>query len=140
MIWFHVHTELSENFRPFWLMCQFGMAINLTDEELHSVRHVFVPAESALVMTNDYWSWDREYFLSKRAHAAKMVNSIDLYMRTEGLTVEKARDKVRTSIVAYEQEYVALKTQFYDSHPRMSSVLKRYIEVCGVIVAGNHYW
>lgn len=133
-------SKLSENLRPFWLMCQFGMGIVLTDEELQDVRHIFVPAESALVMTNDYWSWDREYFLSKRANAAKMVNSIDLFIRTEGLTVQQAREKVRISIVTHEKEYLALKAQFYQSHPRISSALKRFIEVCGVIVAGNHYW
>ncbi|KAG4430926.1 hypothetical protein IFR05_013584 [Cadophora sp. M221] len=135
-----VFRNLNGGMEPFWLMCQFGMGIVLTNEELQSVRHIFVPAESALVMTNDYWSWDREYFLSKRPNAAKMVNSIDLFMRIEGLTVAQAREKVRKSIVAREQEYLALKARFYERHPQISSTLKRYVEVCGVIVAGNHYW
>ncbi|KAK0113545.1 hypothetical protein ONS95_013796 [Cadophora gregata] len=135
-----IFRNLNGGMEPFWLMCQFGMAIDLTDKELQSVRHIFVPAESALVMTNDYWSWDREYFMSKRANAAKMVNSIDLFIRTQGLTVEEAREKVRNSIIIHEKEYLALKADFYESHPQVSLALKRYIEVCGVIVAGNHYW
>lgn len=35
-------------------MCQFGMGINISDEELRHLRHIFEPAESALVLTNDY--------------------------------------------------------------------------------------
>jgi predicted transcriptional regulator len=126
--------------RPFWLMCQFGMAISLTKKELQLVQPIFIPAESALVLTNDYWSWDREYYLSKRAGAPKIVNSIDLFMRTEGMTVEEAREKVKRLIISYEADYLRLKSEFYQTYSEISPALRRYIEVCGAIVAGNHYW
>lgn len=120
-------------------MCQFGMGDNIPEEEEALVRHIFEPAETALVLTNDYWSWGKEYDLFLRT-GARIVNSVDLLCRTQDISVDEAQESVRRLIVANEQEYVRRKTEFLAANPTISNTLRRYVEVCGVVVAGNHYW
>lgn len=115
------------------------MGIMLSDTDAQLVRHIFAPAEAALVLTNDWWSWHREFNLSKKT-GRQMVNAIELFMRTKSLSVREARDAVRQAITKYEADYVKHREEFYHANPDISLNLRRYIEVCGVVVAGNHYW
>lgn len=120
-------------------MCQFGMGDNISDDEEAQIRHIFEPAEAALVLTNDYWSWGREYDLFVRT-GARIFNSIELLSRTQGISTGTAQEQVRALIIKNENEYVKRKEAFIASKPDMTFTIRRYIEVCGAVVAGNHYW
>ncbi|KAK8129662.1 hypothetical protein PG999_002042 [Apiospora kogelbergensis] len=130
---------LNGGMEPFWLMCQFGMGLNISDEELQLVRHIFEPAESALVLTNDYWSWEREHN-AWVTNGPRIVNSIEVLSRHRGISFDEARDVVRKMIAEYEAEYLKRKDAYIQNHPSLSSTLQKFIEVCGLVVAGNHYW
>ncbi|TDZ21940.1 Ophiobolin F synthase [Colletotrichum orbiculare MAFF 240422] len=132
--------NLNGGMEAFWSMVEFGMAIDISESEKTHTRPLFQAAESALVLTNDYWSWDREWRLAQRTQDPRIVNAVHLFMRTEGLSVDQAREKVRERIVDYEREYLRLKEEFYTQNPNLPLYLRRYVEVCGVITAGNHYW
>ncbi|TDZ67567.1 Ophiobolin F synthase [Colletotrichum trifolii] len=135
-----VFRNLNGGMEAFWSMVEFGMAIDISESEKTETRPLFKAAESALVLTNDYWSWDREWRLAQRTQDPRIVNAVHLIMRTEGLSVDQAREKVRERIVDYEREYLRLKEEFYTQRPNLPLYLRRYVEVCGVITAGNHYW
>ncbi len=120
-------------------MCQFGMGLNIPDEELASTRHVFEPAEWALVLTNDYWSWGREYNASL-TKGSRIVNSIELISRLRDISYGEANDVVRELITTYEREYERRLEQFLREHPSTPAHLRQFIEVVGFVVAGNHYW
>lgn len=121
-------------------MARFGMDLSLSEQELHSVDHIFQSADSALVLTNDYYSWEREYAVSQRVGAGRIVNSVELFMRTNGLSADDAKQAIKQHIIAYEKEYSERKNVFYQTHPDISVSLRRWVEVAGTIIAGNHYW
>lgn len=121
-------------------MARFGMNLSLSEQELLSVEHIFQAADSALVLTNDYYSWDRENAVAARTGSGRIVNCVEMYMRTKSISVSAAKELTKRHIIAYEKEYVSRKTQFYQRNPDVSQPLRRWIEVAGVIIAGNHYW
>ena len=110
-------------------MARFGMDLSLSEQELHSVDNIFQSADNALVLTNDYYSWEREYAASQRVGAGRIVNSVELLMRTKGLTTDDAKQAIKQHIIAYEKEYSDRKNIFYQTHPDISISLKRWIEV-----------
>lgn len=121
-------------------MVEFGMSIDISDVEQKQIRPLFQAAESALVLTNDYWSWDREWRQAQRSQSPRIVNAVHLFMRTQGFSMDQAKEAVREKIIAYETEFLQLKDDFYSRHSDAPLYLKRYVEVCGAITAGNHYW
>ncbi|KAK6213346.1 geranylgeranyl pyrophosphate synthase [Colletotrichum tabaci] len=135
-----VFRNLNGGMEAFWSMVEFGMAMDVSDSDKTRIRPLFAAAESALVLTNDYWSWDREWRQAQQTEESRIVNAVHLFMRTQGLAMHEAREAVRERILAYEAEYLRLKTEFYSQNPNVGADLKKYIEVCGVITAGNHYW
>lgn len=120
-------------------MCQFGMGLNIPDEEIAPTRHIFEPAEWALVLTNDYWSWGREYNASL-TKGSRIVNSIELLSRLRNVSYDEAKDIVRDLIITYESEYERRVQDFLTSHPSTPAYLREFIQVVGLVVAGNHYW
>lgn len=115
------------------------MGLNISDEELAPIRHIFEPAEWALVLTNDYWSWDREHnaWLTK---GSRLVNSIELLSRLRNISFDEAKDVVRELITTYERDYKKRVGCFLQEHPTTPSYLRDFIQVAGLVVAGNHYW
>nr|A0A2Z6FZ31.1 RecName: Full=Sesterterpene synthase btcA; Short=TS; AltName: Full=Betaestacins biosynthesis cluster protein A; Includes: RecName: Full=Terpene cyclase; Includes: RecName: Full=Geranylgeranyl diphosphate synthase; Short=GGDP synthase; Short=GGS; Includes: RecName: Full=Geranylfarnesyl diphosphate synthase; Short=GFDP synthase [Neocamarosporium betae]BBE36502.1 putative bifunctional terpene synthase [Neocamarosporium betae] len=130
---------LNGGMEPFWLMCQFGMGLNIPDAELAPTRHIFEPAEWALVLTNDYWSWGREYNASL-TKGSRIVNSIELLSRLRNISYDEAKEVVRDLITTYEAEYERRVQDFLRENPSTQMYLRQFIEVAGLVVAGNHYW
>ncbi|GKT71922.1 geranylgeranyl pyrophosphate synthase [Colletotrichum tofieldiae] len=82
-----------------------------------------------------------EYLVFRNLNGGmEIVNAVHLFMRTEGLAIYQAKEAVRDRILAYEAEFLSLKAEFYKQNPNIAVGLKKYIETCGVITAGNHYW
>ncbi|GKT48733.1 ophiobolin F synthase [Colletotrichum spaethianum] len=135
-----VFRNLNGGMEAFWSMVEFGMAIDISEAEKQQIQPLFAAAESALVLTNDYWSWEREWRQAQQAKDPRIVNAVYLFMKTEGIAVDQAREVVRNRILAYEADFLRLKTEFFAQNPNISAHLKKYVEVCGVITAGNHYW
>ncbi|KAK8078112.1 hypothetical protein PG996_004282 [Apiospora saccharicola] len=109
---------LNGGMEPFWLMCQFGMGINISEEDLQLER------EHIAWVTN----------------GSRIVNSIEVLSRNQGISFYEARESVRAMIVGYEAEYVRRKDSYIRDHPSISSAMRNFIDVCGLVVAGNHYW
>ncbi|KAK1977183.1 geranylgeranyl pyrophosphate synthase [Colletotrichum cereale] len=135
-----IFRNLNGGMEAFWSMVEFGMAVDVSESDKKRIRPIFAAAESALVLTNDYWSWDREWQQAQQTKDPRIVNAVHLFMRTEGLEIYQAREVVRDRILAYEAEFLRLKDEFYVQNPNITAHLKKYIELCGVITAGNHLW
>ncbi|KJZ69127.1 hypothetical protein HIM_11485 [Hirsutella minnesotensis 3608] len=61
-------------------------------------------------------------------------------MRTRSISAEEARQIVSGKILHYEDEYIERKSKFFQQNPSTSVSLRRWIEVAGIIIGGNHYW
>jgi ophiobolin F synthase len=120
-------------------MVEYGMDYRLTEEDRELVKHVFEPIEEALMLTNDYWSWDREYE-DWKTNGNRLVNAIDVVRRTRSIPIDAARHIVKQLIIEAEHKYVEKKAEFYREHPDVSLKLRRWIEAAGCVVSGSHYW
>jgi ophiobolin F synthase len=120
-------------------MVEYGMAFRVSEHDRELVKDIFESIEKGLMLTNDYWSWDREY-RDWKEKGNRLVNAIDVIRRIHALSIHEAKEAVKTLIGTKEQEYVTQKTEFYEKHPDISQNLRRWIEAAGCFLSGNHYW
>jgi ophiobolin F synthase len=120
-------------------MVEYGMGYRLTAKQHELIKDVMEPIEEALMLTNDYWSWDREYE-DWKTNGNRLVNVVDVVRRTRSIPTDAARDIVKQMIIETEQTYVKKKTAFYKEHPDVSMEVRRWIEAAGCVVSGSHYW
>jgi ophiobolin F synthase len=124
--------------RAFWPMVEFSMGWSPSDGEKLAMAPIFEPIEEALILTNDYWSWDREYEESMTC-GNRLVNAVGVVAQVSNLEYPEAKRWVQDRIVACEQLYVHRKAEFYSRHP-VTVEVRRWIEQAGCILSGSHYW
>lgn len=112
----------------------------LTIEENELVADVVKASERTFVIINDYYSWEKEYRASNEQDAGRIVNVIAFFMRTEGISLEASKEKTRSSILAGEQKYIHERTLLYQAHPSLPLHVKKFVELCGSVIGGSHYW
>ncbi|RDH38420.1 isoprenoid synthase domain-containing protein [Aspergillus welwitschiae] len=125
--------------RAFWPMVEFGMAMRLSDEDKKLIEPVMEPIDKAIIWTNDYWSFDREYHESVTS-GSRLTNVVEVVRRTESISIDEAKAKVRQLLVDLEQQYLERKSAIYAQTPSLPSHVKKWVEVLGITVAGTHYW
>ncbi|KAJ0333862.1 hypothetical protein COL922a_010361 [Colletotrichum nupharicola] len=123
-----IFRNLNGGMEAFWSMVEFGMAVDISEQQKTAVRPIFQAAESALVLTNDYWSWDREWRQAQQTNDPRIVNAVHLFMRTQDLSMEQAKETVRQKIIDYEQTFARLRAEFLGENPNADLYLKKYIE------------
>jgi ophiobolin F synthase len=67
-------------------MVEYGMGYRLTPKQHELIRDVMEPIEEALMLTNDYWSWDREYE-DWKTNGNRLVNVVDVVRRTRSIPI-----------------------------------------------------
>ncbi|KAH0559591.1 hypothetical protein GP486_003894 [Trichoglossum hirsutum] len=122
-----------------WAMAEFGMGFRLSDDDKELIKDVFRPAEEALILTNDYWSWDREYNAAK-VNGDRLFNAVDVIAKTKSVPVEEARVWVGYQIGVLEQEYLEQKQRFFREKQNIPFYLRKWVELCGYTISGSHYW
>ncbi|KAK8086393.1 hypothetical protein PG994_001367 [Apiospora phragmitis] len=93
----------------------------------------------AFRMLNGGMDWEREYN-AWATNRSRIVNSIEVLSRHQGIDFNEAREAVRKMIGDYEAEYVRRKDAYIRDHPSTSAALRSFVEVFGLVVAGNHCW
>ncbi len=124
----------------YWAMLSFSLAVSLTAEDEASIEEVVEVAERALLLTNDYFSWERELEQSAIQDDGKIFNSVWFIMKQDGVSANVALQRVKDMILTLEVEFVKLKDQLYMNNPSLPLHIRRWIESCGLAIAGNHYW
>ncbi|KAF4151442.1 hypothetical protein CNMCM6069_003861 [Aspergillus lentulus] len=125
--------------RAFWPMVEFGMAMRLSDEDKRLIEPVMEPIDKAIIWTNDYWSFDREYHESI-TNGSRLTNVVEVVRQTENISIDEAKATVRRLLVNLEQQYLERKRATYAQNPSLPSHLRKWIEVVGITVAGTHFW
>lgn len=120
-------------------MVEFGMAMRLSDDDKKLIEPVMEPIDKAIIWTNDYWSFDREYHESINS-GTRLTNVVEVVRRTENSSIDEAKAKVRQLIVDLEQQYLEGKSLIYAQNPSLPFHVRKWIEVVGSTVAGTHYW
>ncbi|KAF8250240.1 geranylgeranyl pyrophosphate synthase [Wilcoxina mikolae CBS 423.85] len=135
-----VHRGNNGGMLVFWPMLQFSTGINISEEESELVKPIFDAATQGLLLANDYWSWEREYRSFKAGETKRLVSAVEVIARTRSLSIEDSQEAVKEMIITAEGEFVRRRDDLYRLHPNISMKLRKWIEICGLAVSGNHYW
>lgn len=138
---YYLQRGLNGGMGAFWQLVQFGMGIDITKEEEAAIEPIYESATRALLLSNDYYSWEREWYDAQlKKDNRNLWNAIYLFMRTKNLTIEEGRKLLVKIIHEEEARYTRECQAYYAAHPTCRLDLRRYIEVIGSITAGNSLW
>lgn len=118
----------------------FGMALRLTKEEREDCRKVSRPAWDHVMLSNDYFSWQREYDVLLQDESSHfMVNAVWIIMQEQSTTVEIAKELCLNRIRSTSEEYRRMKRE-YETTRQPSLDVRRLLAVLEATIAGNFVW
>lgn len=115
------------------------MAITIPEEEMDLCRELMRYALMAAGLTNDLFSWQKEYEASRRNGQPDVVNAIWVLMREHSISVDQAKDLCRSKI----KDCIAkFRVVVEDTKKRtdISLDLRRYVEMGQYSLSGNVVW
>lgn len=138
---YYLQRGLNGGMGAFWQLVQFGMGIDISNEEEEQIAPIYEAATRALLLSNDYYSWEREWYDAQmKKDNRNLWNAIYLLVRTKGMTVDEAREALVVTIHEEERKFLEKRDAYYAANPDCPFYLRRYIEVIGIIVSGNSLW
>ena len=121
----------------------FGVGVAMTDEEFTKIEDLAYPAYAALGLTNDCFSFDREYADREAAPSGleerPMTNAVWLCMQWSDVDIAQAKEMVRKKALAYEDEYASRKSSFLLGNPD-SSKFRLCLDGLSQILIGATVW
>ncbi|GAB7325549.1 hypothetical protein MBLNU13_g09550t2 [Cladosporium sp. NU13] len=127
---------------PFYLeFCRFAMGAKVSEEQRQDVDHITRPVMTAMVLANDYYSFDKEYdeYLSVPG-SEEPRNSICLLMKQHEKTLSEARLFLKQKMIELEQEYSSNRQDYEATHPDMPTDLKKFLDAAEFAGSGAVYW
>ncbi|KAK8067601.1 geranylgeranyl diphosphate synthase [Apiospora saccharicola] len=124
----------------FWhALVTFGCAISLSEEETRLCAELVMPAVVAASLTNDLFSYEKEYEATQAAGLTDVVNALWVLMGEHGISLDEAKALCRRRIKKEVAKYACVvnETRRRDD---LSSDVKRYIELMQYSVSGNVIW
>ena len=121
-------------------MVNFGISFFPSKDDEALFAPARTSAERALMLTNDYYSWERERDQASSQGEGRIFNAVWFIMRQDDVSETVALNTVKNMILKYEAEYAENKAKLYRDNPSLPFDLRVWIEGCGAVVAGNHYW
>jgi Terpene synthase family 2, C-terminal metal binding len=115
------------------------MGITIPEEELELCSQLMRPAWIAAGLTNDLFSWEKEYEAAKRNHQPDVVNAIWVLVREHSITVDQAKDLCRQKIKVAVADYLQTIKETCNN-VTISMDLRRYIEAMQYSLSGNVVW
>jgi hypothetical protein len=124
----------------FWhALVTFGCAITVPKEEEEVCKRLVIPAVYAASLTNDLFSYQKEYEAAQRASLPDIVNGIWVLMHEHNITQEEAEAMCRVRIKEEVASYLRV-VQETKASVNLSNESKRYIELMQYSVSGNVVW
>ena len=102
-------------------------------------KRIMRPAWIVAGLTNDLYSWEKEYQASLEHGQTHVVNAIWVLMREHSFTIDQAKDLCKQKIKENVAEYLRTveETQKNES---LSLDLRRYVECMQYSLSGNVVW
>ncbi|KAL4927111.1 bifunctional terpene synthase/polyprenyl synthetase family protein [Aspergillus undulatus] len=117
------------------------MGIRCTQEEKDSIKDIMHEAGMLAVMTNDYYSFNKEFDdLSKAGTLDRMKNALGMLMRDYGYTEEEARSIMRQEINTGERAFMDAYDAWEAAPGPKSHELRRYWHMCLWVFSGSIFW
>ncbi|RJE25610.1 geranyl-geranyl pyrophosphate [Aspergillus sclerotialis] len=119
---------------------RWGSGIYLTAEEERVAAPMSYVAYAALSLTNDLFSWEKEYKSHIENHGnVPLVNAVHIIQISQNLTQSAAQAVIRTEIRVHEQRYAQLSEE-YKATPHPSESIIRWLNLLEDSIAGNFVW
>lgn len=115
------------------------MAITIPEEEMDLCRRLMRPAWIVAGLTNDLFSWQKEYEASIENGQSHVINAIWVLMREHSITIDEAKDLCRQKIKEHITEYVRVVEE-NQNNMNLSSDLRKYIDCMQYSLSGNVVW
>jgi hypothetical protein len=124
----------------FWhALVTFGCALTIPERELSICEELVLPAVVAASLTNDLFSYDKEYEAAQAAGLANVVNALWVLMQEHNISLEAAKDRCRSRIREEVYKYCNILKKVA-SREDLSSDTKKYLELMQYSVSGNVVW
>ncbi|KAK0702763.1 geranylgeranyl pyrophosphate synthase [Lasiosphaeris hirsuta] len=133
------HRARNGGMGSYWNLFSFGMNIRLSADDEAMIADLKQISEQCFLLTNDYFSWEREFEQSASQDQGKVFNAVWFLMSKNGLTEEGARERVRSMISDLEAEYLSGRSKLLAAGDVPSHV-RKWLGACAVAMGGNHYW
>lgn len=115
------------------------MAITIAEHEMDTCSKLTRSAWIAIGLTNDLFSWQKEYDASRRKGQPEVVNAIQILMRQHSITVDEAKVLCKSKINEYVAEYVKV-VEHTKQRTDLSLDLRKYVEATQDTIIGNVVW
>lgn len=115
------------------------MGISVPEEEMDMCKRLTRPAWIHLGLTNDLYSWEKEYKASLEHGQTQVVNAIWVLMREHSLTIDQAKDLCRKKIKESTAEYLRIVEENRNNE-NLSLDLRRYIDCMQYTLSANLVW
>lgn len=120
----------------------FGMALTISDGEMRLVKKIAEHAYATLILSNDYFSWQKEYndFCRHRS-SGSMANAIWVIMNEYSVDVDEAKsmciEKIKASCQTFCEKKKQLSAKFY---LKLSEDLFKYLRALETLITGHAVW
>lgn len=117
----------------------FGLGIRIQDDEIDKCRELMRPAWIAASLTNDLFSWPKEYEAAKSRGKDHVVNAIWVLMQEHSCDAAEAQRICRKLIKEVVAEYLQI-VQDTKNNESVSADLRKYVEAMQYSISGNVVW
>jgi hypothetical protein len=115
------------------------MGITIPEKEADICAKLMRPAWVAAGLTNDLFSWEKEYAAAIRNGHPDVANAIWVLMGEHSITAEEAKLLCREKIKVAVAEYLKIIEESRNN-TNLSLDLRRYIEAMQYSLSGNVVW
>jgi hypothetical protein len=132
----------TENGGGFWYLqlCCYGMNIKLTEEEKHLASAIVRPALVSGILTNDYYSWEKEFQAYQDGKLTRPMNAVFILMGQYGVSADQAKELLKAKIIDFEREYSRSRNKLEIEGLQISQNLLKYIMAAGLFASGHSLW
>jgi ophiobolin F synthase len=111
--------------------------VALSREERISVEPIIKACGTPMFLTNDYYSWDKEYRVwVSGGKSTYLINAVHVLINLHSLDATKAKNLLRSKILDAEQVYCDLRDQYMKDCAPGPQVI-RFFELLELGIAGN---
>lgn len=125
--------------RSYWNMVWLGMDIRLSASDEAMITDAKRTAENVFILTNDYFSWDKELERSKAQDKGRLLNAIWFIMNNDRVEQAEALHRVKYMILDLEADYLFKKAKVLEN-PNVPAPVRRWLEVTAASIGSYHYW
>jgi hypothetical protein len=120
----------------------FGMALTISDDEMGMIEEAREQAYTALALSNDYFSWQKEYDeWCKTRKAGGVGNAVGVISKEHSVGIDDARDICVQMIRSSYRKFCAEKKRFEtESGHKVSRDLLKYLAALETCIGGNIVW